>query len=357
MSELKEQIRFNFGNKHNSIAVGLERFSSFYPGIIKGRSTLITGSKSSAKTKLLMFFIMEILKEVEVVNDPIELDVKIFIYLLKQDKLAFRANILASFLFRDHGLDIPYLQLMSIPKVANRTLTQSTLDLIDTYDEWFKYFDSKVSVYDNKKKPSEIFENTKEWLDNEAGIVGVDGKLVYDNPNLFVISCCDVTNFLSPEFDKRNGASMDLKKAMDKHAVDNNVILKNNYKCAIIDVQDQAADKERMEYDFSGKSKEDKLEPSIDGLGDSKTTNRAYDFILGIHYPWKYEFTSHKNYNTALLQDNYRSLKLIASELGGEGARVGLWFDGGSSTFEELPKSANFQLQTVIEAYIKKRRK
>lgn len=362
MKELKQQIKFNYENEFNCIPVGFERFEQFFPGIIKSLYVCIAGSKDSGKSKFQRyFFIINALDFVKKVNDEKRLDIKIFMYNLKTSNDAFRANILSAFLYRDYEIDMPYIQLMSIVKKDDRKLNKRILDIIDSYDHWWEYFDSKVELHDDKKKPSEIYENTKRWIENNAGRyvpVSEDKNVfVYDNPNLFVVNMTDNINSLESEQDKMLGVGMDLRRCMEKHAITNMTKLKNKFKVFIADVHDLALDKERIEYDFSGKTKEEKLEPSRDGLGDSKTVSRAYDIILGLFAPSNYEFTSHKNYNIAILQDNYRSLKIISSSISASNKYLGMWFDGAAGTFQELPKSEELKDQIKFERYLKSKRK
>lgn len=370
MKELKQQIKFNYENEFNCIPVGFERFEQFFPGIIKGLHVCVTGSQGSGKTKFTNFyFIINVLDFVKKVNDTNRLDVKIFVYNLKTSNDAFRANILSAFLKRDYNIDMSYIQLMSIVKKENRLMNKDIFTIIDSYDNWWEYFDSKVELYDDKKKPSEIFETTEHWIRNEAGklIPISDNKSVfqYDNPNLFVMNITDEVNSLESEQDRTLGVGMDLRRCIEKHAISNMTTLKNKYKVFCLSTHAQALDRERIEYDFTNRLKEEKLEPSKDGLGDSKTVSRAYDVILGLFAPNNYEIKGHKDYNVGLLQDNYRHLKVISSNISGNNKGISLWFDGSAGTFNELPKAAEkvngvkkivFD-QLATERYIKSKKK
>lgn len=363
MKELESQIRSNIHNEYNSIPIGLPRFEKVYPGIMRGVHTAIVGVGSVGKTKLLThLFIINVLDEVKKVNDPAKLDVKIFLYLLKTSKRVFKAKIISAFLKRDHNIDMDYLQLMSIGKKTNRTMTEEILDTkVKQYDEWFNYFNSKVTIYDTKKKPSEIFETTKKWLNENAGRVGNDDQgdkvFEYDNPNLFVVSMVDTVNSLQGEVDKLSGMAMDIKKCIEKHVISNMTELKTVYNCAIVDIHDLSLDADRVKSNFGNIDIAAKLEPSMDGLGESKIVSRNYDVILGIHDPARYEETEHKKYNIALLGQNYRSLKMVRNELGDSNLYLGLWFDGGAGTYEELPKSAFLSNPLNMERYLKSKGK
>jgi hypothetical protein len=296
------------------------------------------------------------LEFVRKIDDPVKVDIKIFIFLTKQSKKQFRAKILSSFLKRDYKIEMPYLELMSIPPKPERKLTAEILSYIHNYDEWFKYFDSKVELFDNKKKPTEIYDHVRRWVESNSNQHGTTGEWTYHNPNLFVICCTDSVNSLQTEMDKGNGLGMDLRRTMEKHSVTNMVTLKNVYHVCILDIHDQAIDKEKVEYDFTQRPLEEKLEPTIDGLGDNKTNSRVYDFILGLHNPAKYNFTAHKEYNVAKLGDNYRCLHMLSGMFSSGNKHIGLYFDGAVGDFYELPKSSELKDQLQMDRYLKKMR-
>lgn len=355
----KEQLKYNLVNKYNCIPIGFKGFAKYYPGIVKGTHTCITGVKDSGKTKFLKYhWIIKAVEFVKEVNDESQLDIKIFVYCLKQSKKAFRAEILSSFLYRDYKIEMTYLDLMSIQEEKNRKMNEAILGYIDRYDEWFEYFDSKVVIHDNKKKPSEVYETTLKWIETQGQFENIGERKVwkYDNPNLFVVSCADPLRSLASEMDKNTGAGMDTKKCIEKHVITNMNTLKTVYDCAIVDCQDLSADFDRVTTDYSGRTNEEKLEPSIDGLGDSKIVGTYYDFILGIHYPWKYKFASHRDYNLNDLQDNYRSIRIISSIFSAPNIYLGMWFNGAASTFEELPGTKFFSSQLNKDKYLKERR-
>lgn len=351
MNTLEEQILNNFKNEINCIPVIFNRFRQFYPGLIKGTYTCLTSGKDGGKTAFLTQMVREAVEFVQNVNDPSKVDIKVFIFLTKQSKKQFRAKILSSFLKRDYKIEMPYLELLSIPPKPERKLTEEILSYIHQYDEWFQYFDQKVEVIDKKKKPSEIFDHVRRYVESQATEEITEWK--YHNPNLFVVVATDTMNSLQSEVDKNNGLGMDLRKTMDKHSVTNMVTLKNVYHCCIVDIHDQAVDQERVEYDYSQRPIEEKLEPTIAGLGDNKTNNRVYDFILGLHNPFKYNFTSHKDYNVAKLGDNYRCVHLLSGMFGSGNKHIGMYFDGAVGNFTELPPSAQLKDQLQMDRYLK----
>lgn len=129
--------------------------------------------------------------------------------------------------------------------------------------------------------------------------------------------------------------------------------LRDRYQCSPVVVQQQAADQEKKQYTYSGQSIIGKLEPSLDGLGDNKTTQRDADEIIGIFAPERHEIPEHRKYNINLLQDNYRGIIQLKARDGDPNTRIGLFFDGAVNHFEELPP-AQMMTPALYDQYMRK---
>lgn len=114
--------------------------------------------------------------------------------------------------------------------------------------------------------------------------------------------------------------------------------LRDKFGFSIVVVQQFSLDKENVEYNYSGKTIEEKLEPSISSFGDAKTTVREANYIYGLFNPSRYGIQQHGGYNIAFMRDNYRSLKILKSRDGISDVQVPLFFNGASDIFKELPK-------------------
>jgi hypothetical protein len=128
-----------------------------------------------------------------------------------------------------------------------------------------------------------------------------------------------------------------IKDAIETHS-DNMRIIRNRFGYIPVDIQQQSSQQESLEH-----FKLDKLEPSVEGLGESKLTQRKVNVILGLFSPAIHEIKSYRGYDITRLKDNYRNLSLIRNRNGQSNINVGLYFDGGSNYFEELPKSDVFK--------------
>ena len=90
---------------------------------------------------------------------------------------------------------------------------------------------------------------------------------------------------------------LNLKETIEKHS-DNNKYLRNRYGLTAVDVQQQMAAKEEQQFTMmSGKTIVSKLEPSLDGLAESKLTQRKANIVLGLFSPERFELEEHAGYN------------------------------------------------------------
>ena len=142
-------------------------------------------------------------------------------------------------------------------------------------------------------------------------------------------------------------------ETMGKFSAEYCLRIRDDYGYSVINVQQQAADKERQEFTYKGQSIESKLEPSLDGLGDNKMTQRDADVVLGLFAPDRYEIKLHRGYNIIKWQDSYRSLIVLKNRDGTPNARVGLYFNGAVNFFEELPRSEDITPEVYKQFNIK----
>jgi hypothetical protein len=82
----------------------------------------------------------------------------------------------------------------------------------------------------------------------------------------------------------------------------------------------------------------DRMMPTVDGLGDCKTTARDASCIIGLYNPAKFGKKEYAGYNIERLKNCGRFLNIIDDrDYGANGSICPLFFDGATSTFKELP--------------------
>ena len=86
--------------------------------------------------------------------------------------------------------------------------------------------------------------------------------------------------------------------------------------------------------------------------------------IWALFNPWRYEIPSYPRsqkeggWNTECLRDKFRSLIMLKNNLEAMAPRLGLLFEGGKGTFEELPSvKEEDKLQRIYANVIAEERK
>lgn len=114
-------------------------------------------------------------------------------------------------------------------------------------------------------------------------------------------------------------------------------------------IQQQEAAKEKQVFTNRGESVESKLEPSLDGLGDNKLTQRDALVVIGLFAPDRYGIEEHMGYDITTLKDNYRCLILLKNRVGRPNLKKGLYFNGAANIFAELPMPGTEEMGRVYE--------
>lgn len=360
---LVKTIEENFDRKenggHNFIPVGFDRFEEYFPGMIKSSYTIWTASSGIGKSKLSRFIcINQVLKFVK--ENP-KIKPTIVVFSLELSAEEYIADILASKLHADYGININYRELISIT-TKKEVLNRDIINKIKGYDDWMNDFYTYVRIYGGIKNPYGIYKKCveiirqtikgKEEIDKDDEDQDIK-YWQYEDDNCFMIPIIDPINLIHPERDKESGKMMTKHEAISKLSNIYLLDLKNYYRCHVNVVQQQAADKERVESNYMGKTLDNKLFPSLDGLGDNKLTQRDADSVVGIFAPARYEIESYLGYDITALNDNIRFIKLLKSRYSTPNKPIALFFNGSSGDFEELPKPEECTTN-VINALLKK---
>ena len=107
-----------------------------------------------------------------------------------------------------------------------------------------------------------------------------------------------------------------------------------------------------MESNFQGKTIEDKLEPTLDSLGDNKTIARDVNVALGLFDPARYKIDNHNGYDITRLKDRYRSMNIMKSRDGIANKKLPLFFNGAVDFFKEMPRTDNIDGMNRVFEYV-----
>lgn len=281
-------------------------------------------------------------------NLPIKLVIKYFsLEMSKEEKVAqFLSHLI--FILSDKRLIIAPSTLRS----TRTPLPQDILDFLRQNREYIDEFMGCVEFIDNIRNPYGIFNymrgyaqdhgvQHKKTIDMGAGPVDVDDWYEESDPEEYVMCIVDHASLLTPE----NHGS--LGQAINDLSSKYFIQLRNKYKQIPVLIQQQAASQESVDN-----MKANRLRPTLDGLGDSKLTQRDANVILGLFSPFRHHIPEYDGYNIKFFRDNIRFLEILGGREGGAGAICPLYFNGACNFFKELPRAENESSIKKIENFV-----
>lgn len=339
------KIERNWKKDYNCIPFSgkLPRFSEYLPGIMQNTYYIVTGSSKTGKTQFTDNFFLYLPYDFALLNPG---SVKIFYNSLEIDLESKIIQGIGRKLFLDYGLVVPQYQLISMSRNRmNEELYQKIVKL----RKYFEPLNDIVTITDAQRGPKEIYQEISEFASSSGKVktkrtpqfdpktrqvleIEEFDQYIPNDPEKYVIIITDHVSELSTE------GFGDIKSAVEAHS-DNMRRIRNQYGYTIIDVQQQSASKESVEN-----FKLDKLEPSTDGLAESKLTQRKADVILGLFAPHLHDLSTYRGYDIkSKLGSNYRNLSIIRNRYGESNINVGLYTNPQCMYFEELPKADEFK--------------
>lgn len=346
------------GGSNNIPFENFPTLNKHVPGIIKGVYYIVTASSGIGKTQLTKaLFVLEPYKFIKKYPEK-GLRLKILYFALEESKEEFMLGLISNRLYTEYNVKLSVLDLQSY---TDMHLSDETLDMIEECRDYFKDFEKYVEVIDSISNPTGIYKYVREYsLQNgthHTKKITIDGeeREVYshyepNDPDEFVTVIVDHVGLLEEEKDSRLGVVLTKHQTISKWSQDySRKQITKHFKYALVNVQQQAADKEKQQFTQAGLSIETKLEPSLDGLGDNKLTQRDALVVLGLFAPDRYEMRKHQGYDIVQLGDNYRSLKILKNRLGRPNLKEGLYFNGAANTFSELPDANSLEMAKIYE--------
>jgi|JI10StandDraft_1071094.scaffolds.fasta_scaffold01483_31 hypothetical protein len=344
------KLQSNRNNEINAIPFGFKKFEQYLPGILKKHYYILTANAGVGKSQITDFMFLYQPFNYWLQHKD-KFDIEIHYFSLEMDRESKIIAGMAKRLYEEHRLRVSPTQLLSFNR---NKLPAHIFDAVYKTREYFELLSSKVKFYDDQMTPTHINDIVQKYAKENGKEVTrtVDGHVYFDkyipnNPNKFVIF---ITDHLA-ELDLERG--LDLKGTIERHS-DNNRKNRNKYGFTFIDVQQQMAAKEDQEF-YQGLSIITKLEPSLHGLGESKLTQRKANIVLGLFAPNRFEIPEYRGYNIKALQDNFRSLSILKNRNGVSNVHTGLYFDGATNYFEELPRGT--EMTTAFYEELRKRTK
>lgn len=347
--------------------MGMERLEKYLPGIEQSTYYLIAAASGVGKSKLARYlFIHNPIMFLE--NNPdsdIQLDILYFS--LEESKEKVILAEVSKYLYTQHKLNLSIKQLSSVGRY--NVLSTEDLQKVQQSEEHVNNFLKRVKIFDNVRNATGIYNTVRDFaltigtyydkndtpltpqeVHNVKIRVGESYKKVSyyktHNPKHYVIVLIDHISLLQPETGET------LWQSMSKMSSNYCLRIRDKFGFIPVVVQQLAADKERIEANFSKADLVQKLEPSLDGLGDNKTIARDVNVALGLFAPDRYKITEHNGYDITRFRDRYRSMNIMKSRDGIANKKLPLFFNGAVDFFKELPKVDELEKMRLVYEHI-----
>ena len=348
------RIQENMVKEINCIPWGLPRFEVYNPGIIKKRYAIITANsgvgKSSFADHMYLYNVYDFIKK----NPGIK--AKIFYYSLEIDKETKLINGISRRLFTQFGIVADSKTLLSYSK--NRC-SQEILEKINLTRDYFEELEDVLIISDDNINPLGIYKDIEAYANTNGKTfyknteftkpdgttetkVGFD-YYIPNNPDEYVFIIVDHAALLNEE--KGFDGNKTIKGTIEKHSL-NMVKVRNRYSYNPVLIYQQSAAKESNES-----VKLNKLEPSREGLGESKVPTRDCDLMLGLFSPALHELPTYRKYDITRLKDNYRFLQVLKDRYGEMNVSTHLYFNGAVGYFAELPKADEMSTDKYVNIH------
>ena len=334
---------------HNSIPLPFERFKKLFPGFVKGKYWIITAGSSIGKTRFTKFIMYETWKFCKENNIPFSCTW----FALEESEQSFLMSILLIRLHQIHGIVTDLHTLLS---VCGKKPTKEIMKAIEKEDEFINEFRKSFHIIDNTTNPKQAFKRVCNTM-SKLGKFYKDGEEVepnrdwictdwdtfkWNNPESYHFVVNDHISLWSDEKEQWDTIDIWSKKYVLEYMC-------KRFNINAIDVQQQALDQDKKEYNKQGKLLLDRLMPSANYLADNKTTVRNADVLIGLFSPYKFKSEEDeefyfKGYDISKLENYYRCVTINKDRsFGTEGSRLHIFFNGATNECKELPKTADFE--------------
>jgi len=356
---VKERRDRILSGKINCIPIPFKRFSQEWPGIEQGKSLLFTANSKVGKSQICDFLLLyNTIKQV--IDNNLDIRLKIYYFTLEMTSKQKMLSAFSNIIFENEGIRIAPKDLRS----TNGALSEEVVELILKYEPYFRKIEEIVHFIDSIRTPYGIYATVRDYalsvgtifkkqIETKAGeFIEVEDYYQPNDPDEYVIIIVDHLALLEKQKDPETGIPMNLQESITKLSSDYFVKLRNRFNYIPVAIQQQMAGQESVEN-----KKFNKLKPTLDGLGEVKTTQRDFDYILGLFSPFRHEIPEYLGYDVMKFKDSLRFLEILGGREGGGGSVCPLYFDGAVNHFAELPLSNDKEGILKVYNYIDKIRK
>lgn len=342
----------------NCISSPFIRFRKEFIGTEQKKYYIVTANTKVGKTQFANFLFV-FTNIIYAYEHPEQIRLKIFYYALEETPEDITLRFMSYLLNKYANIRISPSDLASS---ANVPLDDKVLEALELpqIKNLLEFYDSHVE-FSPTRNPTGINKEVRNFMlangtvhykkvtikDEFTGKPKEVDKFDYYEPNdpdLYTLIIVDHASLLQPEQGLTDKTKID---KMSEYFVE----LRNKYFVSPVLIQQQTADRESLDA-----FKEGKLRPTAQGLADSKYTARDCNCLIGVFNPFKHELPEYKKYDITKLQDNARFVEIILNRGGSCGGIIGLYFDGVTCNWAELPRPDDYSALTKMYAFLKNQR-
>ena len=341
----------------NTIPSPFKRFSTDFLGWEQATYYIITSYTKGGKTQFASHLLFDALMYCYSHEKTTGVSVKILYFPLEETKQRIMTRFYSWLLNREFGIRISPSDLRSSNN--EKPVSEDVLDIIDSdkFTKIVNYFEEHV-IFSEESNPTGIYKFCKSYAEEHGKILTkkkkyrdelgfekeVQGFDHYeaDNPDEYVLPVIDTINLIQLE------RGYNKKQAIDKLS-EYCILLRDNYGQSPIVIQQQNTENESVESVRLNRTR-----PTTAGLGDSKYTSHDANIVLGIFSPFRFGLKEYLGYPIDKFRDHFRTLEVLVNRDGELGGIIGLFFDGATCTWAELPRPDNTAEMGGVYAYLQR---
>lgn len=293
---------------------------------------------------------------------------RIYIFLLEDPITLFEDRLFCHILYTKYNISVDPMYLNS---ARHDILSEDIEALFNDVDKIVEDILKYCILIDNIYHPTGLYK----YLRTESGKLGThfyeDKIFTYKNedgstyekvtkvyvryepkdPDEHVIIVVDNLNNLAEESDKETKIKGSVRDSMGKWCRDYaRLQICKHWGWTVWNVAQTALESDRQQFNMMrGEQIIEKLEPNLSALGDNKVISRDHHLVLALFSPSRFGITMYEGYDIGKLDDTFRSLIILKSNFSISNRKIGLFFNGASSYFKELPKLTEMTTEVYNE--------
>lgn len=317
----------------------LPRLSKFLPGIMPGVGFMIAANSGIGKSKFFRYMFIQIPYDFVKNNPDSGITFKVIVNALEETVEELLDSFVLNRINTKYGLSLTINHLNGF---VDDPLPDQVIGYIEEEREYFRDL-GKHLILVNEGNPYGFYKVVRDYAEANGTFYDKNDNPLTEtkkgwkfykpnNPDEIVICASDHIWLYSAE----NGKSK-YESVVHFSSDYSRQKMNNKFGYVTVSVQQFESNKEKKEFSFSGQSITEKLEPSLDSLGDIKVTQRDSLVIIALFSPYRYRIPEYRGYNVKELKDTLRFAFILKNRRGREGLIDPLFFNGAAETFEELP--------------------